>query len=108
MNFLYRDGELVKLEDYEVEKFEVSPDMVKSEASRRILAFLPFWQQNNLTARMAELVIKGRENWTTEEIKEWENIQQIWERVKFIRSRSNAIEALVPIPEDYRNEAYWI
>ena len=82
-------------------------DMVKQEASRRILAICPDWKQRNLTARAAELAIKGVDNWTAEEQAEHAAGQAIWDKVKAVRARSNELEAMNPIPVDYSSDVYW-
>ena len=80
---------------------------VKIEAQQRILRILPEWKQLNLTARAAELAIKGTVNWTPEEQAEYEAGQAIWDAVKTLRTKSDALEAMSPIPEDYNNDKYW-
>lgn len=80
---------------------------VKTEAQRRILEILPEWKQRNLTARAAELAIKGVANWTAEETLEYEEGQAIWNSIKAVRAASDALEAMTPIPDDYTNDSYW-
>lgn len=80
---------------------------VKMEAQRRILEILPEWKQRNLTARAAELAIKGPSNWTPEEQEEYEAGQAVWDSIKAIRIKSDALEAMAPIPEDFTNDNYW-
>lgn len=80
---------------------------IKVEARRRILEIVPEWKQSNLTARAAELAIKGIENWTEEEHNEYTRGQEIWNQVKRIRIASDAIEAMNPIPADYTSDIYW-
>lgn len=80
---------------------------VKAEAQRRIISILPEWKQRNLTARAAELAIKGVANWTAEETLEYEAGQAIWNSIKIIREKSDELEAMNPIPDDYTNDSYW-
>lgn len=80
---------------------------VKAEARRRILTILPEWKQRNLTARAAELSIKGVTNWTSEEQLEYDNGQELWNEIKVLREKSNILEALSPIPENYSDDSYW-
>ena len=83
-------------------------DQVKAEAARRVLEVAPEWRQRNLAARMAELFLKGVQNWTAEEQAEVDAGQAVWDQIKCIRAASNALEAMTPIPSDYMtNEAYW-
>ena len=82
-------------------------DMVKQEASRRITAICPEWKQRNLTARAAELAIKGVTNWTAEEQAEHAAGQAVWDQIKVVRARSDELEAMDPIPTDYSSDVYW-
>lgn len=80
---------------------------VKAEAARRILAIIPEWKQRNLTARAAELAKKGEADWTQAEADEWAAGQALWDQVKAIRAKSDAIEALDPIPADFADDSHW-
>ena len=80
---------------------------VKAEARRRILALYPDWKQANLTARGVELLRKGEARWTAEELAEADAIHAAWDWVKSVRSASDAIEAMSPIPEDFRADRNW-
>ncbi|MEM9635159.1 MAG: hypothetical protein AAGA50_27795 [Pseudomonadota bacterium] len=83
-------------------------DQIKVEAARRILEVAPEWYQRNLTARAAELAMKGGDNWTAEEQAEVAEGQAVWDKIKGIRAASNALEAMDPRPSDFAtNEAYW-
>lgn len=91
-----------------VEDISATAEMVKAEAQRRILHILPEWKQRNLTARAAELAIKGQSNWTTEETAEHTAGQAVWDQIKAIRTKSDEIEAMTPIPSDFKLDSYWI
>jgi hypothetical protein len=80
---------------------------VKAEAQRRIISIIPEWKQRNLTARAAELAIKGVSNWTAEETSEYEAGQAIWNQIKAVRMASDALEAQSPIPENFSDDNYW-
>ena len=80
---------------------------VKKEAQRRIIAIIPEWKQRNLTARAAELAIKGVTNWTAEETAEHEAGQAVWDQVNTVREKSNLLETMTPIPTDYVDDKYW-
>jgi len=80
---------------------------VKAEAQRRILAICPEWKQRNLTAQAAELSEKGRSNWTTQELAEWNAGKALWDSIKAVRGFSDTIEAMDPIPSDYTDDSYW-
>lgn len=103
-----KNGQIIEVPDSE---FPPPPppssDMVKQEAARRILAICPKWMQRNLTARAAELAIKGPTNWTEQERAEHTAGQDIWDRIKLVRVKSNQIEAMAPIPPDYSDDKYW-
>lgn len=64
----------------------VSVLAVKAEARRRIMAIAPEWRQLNAI----------RESETA-----------IFAKIDAIRAASDAIEAMDPIPLDYRSDAYW-
>lgn len=69
--------------------------LIKAEAARRILVICPDWKQRNLTARAAELAIKGAVNWTEAELAEIAAGQSIWDSIKAVRNRSNLLELAV-------------
>lgn len=83
------------------------PRDVKKEAARRILAICPEWKQRNLTAQAAILAAKGRENWTADELAAWQAGEAVWSQIAEIRAMSNAIEAMDPIPQDYKDDKHW-
>ena len=84
------------------------PRRVKEEARRRILAIYPVWKQANLTARGVELVkIKTDRAWTAEEQTEVDAIQGIWDWVKSVRTASDDLEALNPVPPDFIEDKHW-
>jgi len=83
-------------------------EMVKEEAQRRIYEILPDWKQRNLTARAAELAIKGVQNWSLEEQAEVAAGQALWDQIKVIRAKSDELEAMDPIPVDYIDDKYWM
>jgi hypothetical protein len=86
----------------------ITAAQVKAEAGRRITAIAPEWTQRNLTAQAAVLAKIGVDNWTTEQTAEWDAGEVIWARIQAIRTASNVIERLDPIPQDYAtNESRW-
>lgn len=104
-----RNGQIIEVPDSE---FPPPPPptiaMVKQEAARRILVICPKWKQRNLTARAAELAIKGVANWTAEEQAEHAAGQAIWEQIKMVRTKSGELEVMTPIPVDYTDDKYWM
>jgi hypothetical protein len=102
----------VNVKTGEVDRIELPPlpvtvDDVKREAERRILVIIPAWKQRNLTAQAAILAAKGRDNWTPDELAAWEAGAALWAQVEAIRAASDVIEAMNPIPQDYREDKYW-
>ena len=91
----------------EPEPVVVLPAEVKAEAGRRIVAICPEWRQRNLTAQATQLLRKGEVNWSSEEAAAWAAGQAIWDQIAAIRARSDEIEAMDPIPADFRDDAYW-
>jgi len=86
----------------------VTTAQVKTEAGRRILAIAPEWKQRNLTAQAAVLAKIGEANWTTAQAAEWDAGDAIWATLQAIRTASDAIELLDPIPQDYAtDESLW-
>lgn len=86
-----------------------SLEEVKEEARRRILDLVPEWKQVNLTARAVELQDIYRVNgaWTTEEQAEHDALVAAWAEIKAIRTKSDEIEAMNPVPLDFRDDSYW-
>lgn len=84
-----------------------TPDQVKDEAHRRILALCPEWKQRNLTAQAAQLAKKGEANWTPEEAAAWAAGEALWTQIAAIRAASDTLEALDPIPSDVSSWDGW-
>lgn len=80
---------------------------VKTEAKRRILAFLSEDKQRNLNARMTVLSQIGAANWTEAEADEWAAAAAAWAQVEAIRASSNIAELLDPIPDDVTAAGLW-
>lgn len=82
-------------------------DAIKDEAYRRIIAICPEWKQRNLTAQAAILAKKGEANWTQEEAAAWAAGEAIWTQIAAIRAASDELEAMDPMPADFKDEQYW-
>lgn len=82
---------------------------VKAEARRRILARYPDWKQANMTAQGVELVnIRvSIGSWTERQAQEAAALSSAWDWIKSVRSASDRLEAMSPIPSDYQSDAYW-
>jgi hypothetical protein len=91
-----------------IENVPATVEGVKAEAYRRIIAIVPEWKQRNLTAQAAQLAKKGEANWTAEELAAWEAGQVLWDQVAAIRAKSDALEAMSPIPVDYKDDRWWV
>lgn len=85
----------------------VSTDQVKAEAYRRIVLVCPEWKQRNLTAQAAILADTGRDNWTAQDLADWNAGKLIWDAIDAIRAASDTLEATTPIPQDYTDDTHW-
>ena len=100
------------LEDKLVFKYTIFPRpvnelkrLVKEEAERRILKEYPLWKQNNLLNEKLNIIAK--ETKTVEDIARLDEITQAFDRIEYIREKSNQIEMMNPVPSDYMIEDYW-
>lgn len=89
---------------------------VKAEAQRRICVVFGvsdltacIIKQLNAQMRASELINIKAEGGTltTEQQAEADALQAAADAVKLIRSKSDDIEAMSPIPADYTNDSYW-
>lgn len=71
----------------------------KRKAHNVIVSRLPDWKQRNLTARMVELVDKGKQNLTTTEQAEMDAARTEWAWVKDVRTESDRVETEVEAAE---------
>ena len=93
--------------DWYVQDMVGSEYDVKSHAQELILNYCPEWKQRNITNRSMELIQKGSDNWTAEELAEYNANQAIWTKIKEIRDASNTLGAMSPIPYDYLADEHW-
>lgn len=71
---------------------------IKAEAARRILDLYPDWKQRNMTARGVVLLrTRLTREWSTQEAAEAAALDDAWAAVEAIRTRSDDIEAAVPV-----------
>ena len=84
-------------------------DDVKAEAGRRILAVYADWKQRNMTMRATELqeIRIGGGTLTAQEETERLALIAASDWVKSVRVASDVIEAMDPIPNDFRNDSFW-
>jgi len=103
-----RDGKVVTQWTVTRRPIEEQLAAVKAEARRRILARYPDWKQTNMVARSVELMhLKGTKEWTPAEQAEADALQAAWDWVKAVRSASDVIEVMTPIPADFRDDRHW-
>lgn len=102
-----KTGQVVYDDTADMPPTPTTPQQVKDEAYRRIIAICPEWKQRNLTAQAAILAEKGRANWTADELAAWEAGEAIWSEIAEVRTASDTIEAMDPIPLDYTDDKYW-
>ena len=100
-------SQLITAEDKAAEQAEQIRAGIKGEAYRRIVALCPEWKQRNLTAQAAILAKKGEANWTPEEAAAWAAGEAIWTQIAAIRAASDELEAMDPMPADFKDEQYW-
>jgi len=82
---------------------------VKAEAGRRILDICPEWKQRNhiATDLTYAKIIQAGGSLTAEQEESRAAIESVWASVQGIRSKSNEIEEMTPIPQDFTNDSYW-
>lgn len=92
-----------------------TPAHVKAEAQRRIIGMVGasdlttcLIKQLNANMRANELNdLRHTRALTQEEDAEAAVLSNLAAAIKHIRSRSDAIEAMNPVPSDFRNDHYW-
>ena len=99
----------VEMTPEEVEEFTtpVTVDQVNAEAQRRIYAVMPQHKQANLTARAAVLAAKGATSWTEAEAAEWAAGLAQWMVIDSLRDKSNTLNLMDTIPQDYAADKWW-
>lgn len=78
--------------------------LVKREAEKRITKLYPLWKQSNMLSDKVILLNKTR---TPEEEQQLIDIDAGFAYINHIRQRSDAIEMMDPIPQDYTSDTYW-
>jgi hypothetical protein len=79
---------------------------IKAEAQKRILLISPAWKQSNMIARVLELVRDNGANvtdWPIAYRNENALYQGAWDRIKAIRTFSDALEASPPLLIELEN-----
>jgi len=84
-------------------------EQVKAEAGRRILDVCPEWKQRNhiATDLTYTKIIQAGGSLTPEQEESRVAIESVWVAIQTLRSKSDEIEAMSPIPQDFTNDSYW-
>ncbi|KFC62788.1 hypothetical protein FF80_03355 [Devosia sp. LC5] len=109
------DGERVALTPAEAAAFKRPPTPpaiveVKAECRRRILLVMTEdKQRNTLAAGQTAVMQYGADpaNWPVDLQQQQAEASAAWAIIVQLRARSDAIEAMNPIPLDFRDDAYW-
>jgi hypothetical protein len=80
--------------------------LVKAEAENRILSKYPLWKQSNMLALKVDLMSKT--TLTEQEQITLDDINSQLQEIQAIRNCSDVIEAMTPIPENYRDNQHWL
>lgn len=83
---------------------------VKAEAGRRIEAIMPDYKQRNVMAWGLETMMAygpDPADWPAPLQEVNNQAQAAWAAIKAIRVCSDEIEAMDPIPADFRDDSYW-
>lgn len=89
--------------------FQPTAEQIKKEAERRILEIAPEWRQRNMTAAGVAMLAKMVDGTALTADEETAKAAYLatWNQIEAIRARSGAIEAMDPIPADYRDDRHW-
>ena len=89
---------------------EPTVEEVKVEAGRRILEVCPEWKQRNhiATDLTYTKIIQAGGSLTAEQEESRAAIESVWAAVQTLRYKSNEIETMSPIPQDFTNDSYWV
>ena len=87
---------------------------VRGEAQRRMMALLGARTSAHLEIKISNgsreairLLRKGEANWTQEEATSAAQLQQADQAVEGIRAASNVLEAMDPVPDNYKHDKHW-
>lgn len=85
------------------------PERVKAEANRRIVAICPEWKQRNYIATDLTFtkIIQAGGTLTAEQEAARSTMESVWATIQGIRAKSDEIEAMTPIPQDFTSDSYW-
>jgi hypothetical protein len=87
---------------------------VRAEASRRIQVLVGARDADHLAIKISNaaragvrLLSIGEANWDAAQKAESDYLKQADAAIELIRARSNDLEAMDPIPDDYKDNKYW-
>lgn len=88
---------------------EPTVEEVKAEANRRIIELCPEWKQRNYIATDLTFtkITQAGGTLTAEQEAARSAMESVWTTIQGIRAKSDEIEAMSPIPQDYTNDTYW-
>ena len=88
---------------------EPTAEQVKAEANRRIIAICPEWKQRNYIATDLTFtkIIQDGGTLTAEQEAARSTMEAVWTTIQGIRAKSDEIEAMSPIPQDFASDSYW-
>lgn len=88
---------------------EPRAERIKEEAGRRILDVCPEWKQRNhiATDLTYTKILQAGGSLTPEQEASRVAIEAVWVAIQTLRSKSDEIEAMSPIPQDFANDSYW-
>ena len=106
------DGTYAKrynLDGTAIQDADPTVEQVKAEAGRRILDVCPEWKQRNhiATDLTYTKIIQAGGSLTPEQEESRVAIESVWVAIQTLRSKSDEIEAMSPIPQDFTNDSYW-
>ena len=88
----------------------ISSIQVKAEAERRIVAVMDKNTQRNLLALGQETIMTygaDTANWPVEEQTILSRSLTKWAQIKHIRVKSNELENMNPIPQNFTDDSWW-
>lgn len=94
-----------------------APEKIKAETGRRIFGMSVEHDQRNKIARGVELLSKQvdaiiahlgiPDPLSASELAEKNAYLALWANIKSLRAKSNDIEAMDPVPDDFTDDKYW-
>jgi hypothetical protein len=88
----------------------IPKEAVKLQAAIRIERLYPAWKQRNMNAAATSLLMARVTvgSWTADEQEQADALTAAWAQVSAIRTASDVLEAMNPIPLDYADDKHWV